>query len=52
MKNWKTTLLGAAAAGLIALQPLISTGTITPKEIALAFIAAAFGYFTKDKNVS
>jgi hypothetical protein len=52
MKNWKTTLLGAAAAGLLALQPLLETGTISPKEIILAFIAAAFGYFAKDKDVT
>ncbi len=49
MKNWKTTLLGAAIAGLVALQGMTSHD---PKTIAAAFLIAAFGAVCKDFNVT
>lgn len=52
MKNWKTTLFGALAAVVIAIQPIIATGTIDWKAVGLAALVAALGYFAKDSNVT
>lgn len=52
MKNWKTTLAGAIAGGLIAIQPYLETGTFEIKEIILGFAIAFFGVVAKDFNVS
>lgn len=51
MKNWKTTILGALAAIIIAIQPLIETGEINWKSVVIAAAIAALGYFAKDKEV-
>jgi len=43
--NWKTTVIGAAMAGLYALQNL---NDMTPKKAAVAFLIAAFGFVCAD----
>lgn len=52
MKNWKTTIVGALMAVVIAVQPIISTGAIDWKAVGLAALVALFGYLVKDKNVT
>jgi hypothetical protein len=52
MKNWKTTLFGGLAAVVIAVQPLIATGSIDWKAVGLAALVAAFSFFAKDANVT
>lgn len=55
MKNWKTTVLGAIAAILVAIQPIIdaaSGGEINWTQLAFAAALAVMGYFTKDAGVS
>lgn len=52
MKNWKTTLAGAIAGGLIAVQPLLATGTVDWKAVGVGFVVAIFGYFAKDAGVT
>lgn len=52
MKNWKTTLVGAVAGGLVAIQPLLTTGSIDGKALLTGFALAFFGLVAKDFNVS
>lgn len=52
MKNWKTTLVGAIAGGLIAIQPLLATGAVDIKALITGFAFAAFGIVAKDFNVT
>jgi len=51
MKNWKTTLVGAAFAIVVAVQPIIATGTIDWKAVIIAAFIAALGYLAKDAGV-
>ena len=50
MNNWKTTVLGAAAAALVAISTYASNGGNLGdwKLWAGAAVTALFGYFTKD----
>ena len=52
MKNTDliTTILGVIIAVGVAVQPLIQTGQIDWKQVAIAAIIAAFGYFTNKKQ--
>jgi len=52
MKNWRTTIIGAIGAAFIAIQPLIETGVIDWKAVAIAALVALFGYLAKDAGVS
>lgn len=52
MKNWKTTLVGALAGGLVAVQPLLESGTLDWKAVVTGFLVAALGYLAKDFNIS
>jgi hypothetical protein len=54
MKNtsWKTTLIGAILAIVIAVQPLITTGKIDWKAVGIAALVALLGYVAKDSNVT
>jgi hypothetical protein len=57
MKSNKTTLLGAALAVLVAIQPIIEgTGyhfdSATIGKLTFAALLAAFGYLTKDHDVT
>lgn len=52
IKNWKTTILGAVVGGAVAIQPLISSGSFSAKDVILGFLIAAFGVVSKDFNVS
>lgn len=57
MKSYKTTLIGAGLAVLMALQPImegtgyhLDKGTIG--KLLFAGLLAAFGYLVKDHDVS
>ena len=52
MKNWKTTVLGALLAIVIAVAPIIQTGVIDWKAVGIAALVALIGYFAKDKDVT
>lgn len=52
MKNWRTTLIGGLLAIVIAVQPIIETGTIDWKKVGMAAVIALFGYLVKDKDVT
>ena len=52
MKSYKTTIIGAVLAVIIAVQPLIETGIIDYKKVGLAAIIALFGYLAKDSDVT
>ena len=57
MKSNKTTILGTALAVLVAIQPIIEgTGYHFDKEtinkLLFAGLLAAFGYLTKDHDVT
>lgn len=50
--SWKTSVLGALLAIVVAVQPIIATGQIDWKAVAMAALIAAITFFTKDKNVT
>lgn len=52
MKNWKTTIIGALLAAVIAIQPLFETGDYDYKKLGLAALVALLGYLTKDAGVT
>ena len=51
-KSWKTTLVGAGLAGLLALQTLMVDGIVLNKaqivKLGIAFCVAALGVVSKD----
>jgi hypothetical protein len=50
--SWVTTVLGCVIAICVAIQPLITTGVIDWKQVGFAALIAAFGFFTKQYNVT
>ena len=52
MKSWKTTVVGAVLAIVVAVQPLLQTGQIDWKAVGLGGLIALLGYFAKDSNVT
>ena len=52
VSNWKTTIIGLIGAIATAVYPLLTTGTISKKDILSAVVVAALGWFAKDSNVS
>jgi hypothetical protein len=54
MKNtsWKTTLIGCLLAIVVAVQPLIATGTIDWKQVIIAALIAALSFVMKDADVT
>ena len=52
MKSWKTTIVGAILAVIVAIQPIIETGVIDWKKIGLAALIAVFGYLAKDATAT
>jgi hypothetical protein len=49
MKNWKTTLIGLAIAGLVAAQAVQSSRW---QDYVGAVLVAIFGVLAKDFNIS
>ena len=52
MKNWKTSLCGCLAAVMIAIAPILQTGQVDWKTLIIAALVAAFGFLSKDFNVT
>lgn len=52
MKNWKTTLTGVIGAVALALEKVISTGTMDERTLIMCAIVAALGFIGKDFNVT
>jgi hypothetical protein len=52
MTNWKTTLCGCLAAIMIAIAPILQSGTVDWKALVIAALVAAFGFLAKDFNVT
>lgn len=52
MKNWKTTLVGALAAGANIAATLYQTGTVDVKTLLVSAGIAALGYVAKDAGVT
>ncbi len=50
LKEWRTTIVGAVGAGVIAILPILQTGEVSWRSIDTAFTFAALGYFSKDKS--
>jgi hypothetical protein len=50
--NWKTTLLGCLLAAAVAIEPIITTGDVDWKRVALSGLIAAFSFAVKDRNVT
>ncbi len=48
MKNYKTTITGILLAIIVAVQPLIETGTINWSKVLLAGAVAALGILARD----
>jgi hypothetical protein len=52
LTNWKTTLIGALLAIVVAIQPLITTGSIEWSQVILAALIALLGFLAKDFDVT
>ncbi len=52
MKNWKTTLTGAAIAAAIVVLQLVQTGTVDAKSLITAGAFALLGAISKDFNTT
>lgn len=52
MKNWRTTLIGAITAIVNSALPLMATGQIDWKAVAISAGMAAMGIVAKDAGVS
>ena len=52
MKNWKTTLAGCLSGAIYAVIAAVQSGTINPKDLAVAGGLAALGILAKDLNVT
>ena len=50
--NWKTTLMGAALAGMWAIKTMVLTGQVNWPDLAICFGLAFFGALAKDGNVT
>jgi hypothetical protein len=50
--SWKTTVIGAILALAVAIQPLLTTGTIDWKQVIIAGLIALLGYVAKDSDVT
>lgn len=48
MRNWKTSLAGAAGAAFTVIVAQLSTGTVTLKDVAIAAAIAFIGFLAKD----
>jgi hypothetical protein len=48
MKDWRTTIVGAILAAAVAIQPIIETGVVDWKNVAIAAIIALLSYLMKD----
>ena len=54
MKNWKTTIIGAGMAILLAIQPFldfVNGENINWMQVGFAALIALFGYLSKDAGV-
>lgn len=51
-KSWRSTAIGAVLATVIAVQPIIETGNVNWKQLAMAALVALLGYVVKDGNVT
>jgi hypothetical protein len=55
MKNWRTTLIGAITAALVAIGPIIDAAqgeAINWAQLALAACIAVLSYLAKDAGVT
>lgn len=52
MKNWRTTIIGCIGAAWLAIEPIITTGEIDYKKLAMAAGVAAFSFLVKDAHVT
>lgn len=55
MKNWRTTIVGAILAVLLAVQPIVDFAAGQPinwNQVLFAGALALFGYLSKDAGVS
>ena len=52
MKSWKTTLVGAITAVVVALYPIVMSGTFEWKNVIAGAVIALFGYLAKDHDVT
>lgn len=52
MKNWKTTLVGAAIAGALVTLTALQTGSVDLRTALIAGGIALLGVVSKDFNVT
>jgi len=52
MKNWKTTIVGALLAIVVAVQPYAATGVFEWKQMIVPALIALLGYIAKDAGVT
>jgi len=51
-KNWKTTVAGVVAGGLVAIVPMLQSGEFSWGALAAGFAVGCLGYFSKSVGVS
>ena len=50
--SWKTTIVGAVLAAVIAVSPIIQTGVVDWKQVGIAALVAIFGFISKDFDLT
>jgi len=50
--NWRTTIVGAVSAALLAVEPLLTVGTVSKERLIVAGAIGLLGYLAKDAGVS
>ena len=52
MKNYKTTIVGAITAVVVALYPIVVSGTFEWENVVAGAVIALYAYLTKDYDVT
>lgn len=50
MKDWKTTAVGVLGGAFYAMVSCIQSGSVKPKDVAIAAAFGALGYFARDRE--
>ena len=52
MKSWRRTIAGLLGAIVSVILPMVTGGTVAPKDLIIAGAVAGIGFLAKDSNVT